>query len=249
VNAFQDHFSRGADRYARFRPRYPSELYDHLARSAPDCRRAWDCGTGSGQAAVGLAGFFDRVIATDASVAQVAHRERHPHVDYAIGLAESAPLAEASVDVVTAAQALHWFDLDGFYREARRVLVPDGVVAVWCYTLPTIVPPVDDIVRRFHRDVVGPYWPDARQRVEKRYATISFPFDELEATRFSATADWTLEQLLGYLGTWSASARYRRARGTEPVAEIAPAVEGAWGDPSSRRRVVWPLHLRAGRVL
>jgi SAM-dependent methyltransferase len=245
--AFPDHFSAVAAQYAAHRPDYPRALFDWLADAAPSTRAAWDCGTGSGQAAVGLARRFESVFATDASAEQVARARRHRRVAYRAAPAESSGLPAGSVDCVTVAQALHWFDRERFWAEARRVLVPGGVLAAWCYLLFRVDAAVDAVVGRFYGDVVGPYWPPERALVEKGYATIAFPFEELPAPRFRMVKRWTLSQLEGYLTTWSAVRGYVAARGEDPLAALRPELSAAWGGPARVRRVVWDLEVRAGR--
>src|SRR6266568_6165743 len=178
---FPDHFSGVSAGYAAFRPRYPDALFDFLADAAPARDAAWDCATGNGQAAIGLAHHFPRVIATDASEAQIAHATPDPRVTYRVAPAEASGLDDRSVDLVTAAQALHWFDRPKFWAEARRVLRPRGVVAVWTYLLFEIAPEIDAIIREFYSDVVGPFWPPERHITEERYRTIEFPFAEFAA--------------------------------------------------------------------
>ncbi len=243
---FHDHFSRRAAVYARYRPHYPPELFHYLAGLLLRHRQAWDCGTGNGQAAVGLTAMFERVVATDASLRQLAHRERGGAVQFAVALAEAPPIRDRSVDLVTAAQALHWFDVDGFYREVQRVVVPGGVLAVWGYVRCDVAPEIDAIVGRFYTDTLGGYWPPGRRYVEERYRTIAFPFDEIAAPDFSMRAQWTLGEFLGYLGTWSAVQRYVAATGTDPVAALTPELTERWGGAS--RPVTWPLALRVGIV-
>src|SRR3989442_726826 len=153
---FRDHFSGVAAAYATFRPQYPAELFAALADAVPRRRIAWDCATGNGQAAVGLAPHFEQVIATDGSAPQLAAALRHPRVRYLCALAETVPLAAGRIDLIATAQSLHWFDFARFFAEARRVLVPGGIVAVWCYHLAEIDPVIDVEVHRFYADTVGP---------------------------------------------------------------------------------------------
>lgn len=246
--SFKDHFSGHADDYARFRPDYPEALYAFLAGCAPARSRAWDCATGSGQAALGLAARFERVVATDAAAAQLAHAPRHPRVTYAVALAEAAPLATEGMDVVTVAQSLHWFDLERFYREARRVLRPHGLLAAWCYGLHRVAPEIDALVDRLYDDVLGPYWPPERHHIDAGYRTLAFPFPGFDVPSFSMERWWSLDEYLGYLGTWSAVRRYRAAHRVDPLEAMAAELAGHWGT-GEPRRVTWPIHLRVGRRL
>lgn len=245
---FEDHFSRQAPAYARHRPGYPAALFAYLASVAPARGLAWDAGTGSGQAAVGLASRFARVIATDPSAQQIAHAHRHDHISYCIA-AERTDLAAQSVDLVTAAQALHWFDIDAFHAEARRVLKQYGVIAVWCYHLSEISPAIDRILSTYHTAIVGPYWPPRTQLVEEHFRTLSFPFDELQPPEtFFAQADWNLPDLLGYLDTWSATQRFIEQRRHHPLDAIRAELAQEWGAPNAGRVIRWPLYMRVGRA-
>lgn len=245
---FKDYFSERAADYARFRPRYPAELFRALADLAPGRRLAWDCGTGNGQAAVGLAAHFQRVIATDGSAGQLAHAERHPRVSYGLGLETRSGLAPATVDLVTVAQALHWVDVETFFAEARRVLRPGGVVAVWCYDLARVNREIDGVIDRFADETVGPHWAPERRHVRAGYRDLPFPFDELPFPECRMERELTLDQLAGYLGTWSAVRRYREAVGTDPLPRLIAAVAPLWGDPGAPRALRWPLKGRVGRA-
>ena len=247
MKPFADHFSRVSVGYAAHRPHYPDALFDRLAALAPGRRLVWDCATGTGQAALGLAGRFERVIATDASTRQVRSGEAHPRVRYAATQAEGAGLRSACADAVTVAQALHWLDLDRFYPEARRVLVPGGLVAVWTYGRHTVdAGPIDREVDRFYGDVVGPYWPPERRWVEAGYAGLPFPFRDLAVEAPPMTEHWTLGQVLGYIATWSAVVRYRETTGVDPMLELADRLAPLW-PADERRRIRWALTVRAGR--
>jgi SAM-dependent methyltransferase len=246
-SGFQDHFSAQAGGYRRYRPAYPQELFRHLAAIAPARSLAWDSATGTGQAATGLAQQFKTVIATDASARQIDNADRSAGIEYRVARSEHTDIPDDSVDLITVAQALHWFDLDAFFTEARRVLRPDGVIAAWSYTLLRISPRIDPSIEHLYQDVLGHYWPWERQLVEDGYRGIAFPFQALATPRFEMTASWTLPQLLGYLGTWSAVQRYRNTKGSDPIASILKELDAAWGEPADRKAVQWPLALRAGR--
>ena len=242
---FKDLFSRDSRSYAEFRPRYPAELFAWLASVSPGRTLAWDAGTGNGQAAVALAAHFEAVVASDPSEKQIKEATPHPRVKYSVA-AEENGVAPGSADLVTVAQALHWFDRPKFWNEVKRVLRPRGVIAVWCYELQHVSPEVDAVINRFYHETVGPYWAPDRKLVEDGYRAIEFPFDEFTPPVFSMAAEWTLEHQVGYLGTWSAAGRYRKAKGVDPVELVLPELERAWGNRV--RRVQWPLSVRAGRA-
>ncbi|MEM7483247.1 MAG: class I SAM-dependent methyltransferase [Acidobacteriota bacterium] len=243
-----DHFSAVADGYARYRPGYPPALFGYLADLGSRRRLAWDCATGNGQAAVELAEHFDQVVATDLSASQIAKAIAHPRVEYRAVAADERSLEDSSVDLVTVAQALHWLELEGFYREVQRVLAPGGALACWCYNMLQVEPRINAVVNRYYSQVVGPYWPPERRLLEAGYRTVPFPFDEEDVPDFEMSENWTLEQLVGYLGTWSATTRYRTAEGTDPLDRIRGDLEIAWGDPDAARTIRWPLHVRIGRL-
>jgi SAM-dependent methyltransferase len=246
--SFSDHFSGVSSAYAEFRPRYPESLFAWLVELPGRRNLAWDCATGSGQAAVGLASRFDRVIATDASAEQVGAATPHPRVDYRVAPAEASGLQSESVDLVTVAQALHWLDRRAFFAEARRVLRSDGVLAAWTYGNPRLDDAQADLVLQgFTSETVGPYWPPERALVDSEYRTIDFPFAEIEPPALEMKAQWPLPALLGYIGTWSATTSFRAAQAYDPLPGLAAALQRFWGDPETPRRIEWPLTLRVGR--
>lgn len=244
---FKDHFSGHSAEYREARPHYPSALFHFLAIVAPSTQLAWDAGTGNGQAAVPLASRFTTVVATDGSDEMLAQAERHPRVRYEHATYRTS-LADRSVGIVTVAQALHWFDVDAFIREVRRVLVPDGLLAAWCYTGPRISPDIDAIHDHFHQVIVGPYWPPERRHVEDGYRAIALPIDEYAVPPFEMVEDWTLAQFLGYVRTWSATRRYVDARGEAQLLDFERAIAEVWGEPRRTRRLRFPMHFRVGEV-
>jgi SAM-dependent methyltransferase len=246
---FKDHFSDRAALYATCRPLYPDSLFTLLAGLTREHRAAVDCGTGNGQAAIGLTKHFDRVFATDPSEEQISRAIAHERIAYSVSRAESIPLPDLSVDLVTAAQALHWFDAPAFFREAQRVLAADGAIAVWGYGDPILdTDSLHETLRAFNRGTLEQYWFIERQLLLDGYRTIPFPFDEVALPPQQLEVRWTLPELAGYLRTWSSTARYAARHGFDPVIEVEQTLSRDWGDPAKRRLIRWPLHLRAGRV-
>lgn len=244
---FRDLFSDRSPLYSRYRPSYPDALFDWIAGLVSSRRLAHDCATGTGQAAVGLAERFDRVIATDASAQQIAEATPHPRIEYRIATAYESGIESRSVDVVTVAQALHWLDLDGFYAEAQRVLTPGGAVVIWGYGDPVLESaPLHRLVHEYNRGTIEDYWMLERATLLDGYRSIQFPFREVATPAMTMEHAWTLEELAGYLRTWSATRRYAAAHGGDPVAAVEARLLEYWGDPASRQPVQWPLHIRAG---
>jgi SAM-dependent methyltransferase len=244
---FEDHFSGHSEQYVQHRPHYPDEIYAYLASIAPARSLAWDCGTGNGQAAMGLANYFDKVHATDASAEQISQALPHDKVDYRVEPAEHVSLRDSSTDLVTVAVAIHWFNFDEFYREVRRVLKPDGCLAAWTYSFSEISPEIDLLIRRYYYEILNGYWPERIHYLEEEYKTIPFPFQEIVPPSFVMEIHWTLIQFAGFLNSWSATQRYKTQRGDHPLQLIWDKLIAAWGDENETRLVRWPLYFRIGR--
>jgi len=244
--SFKDHFSTQAATYARARPTYPPSLFAELARLAPGKALAWDAGTGNGQAAVALAAQFERVVATEPSAAQLAQAVQNPRVTYHQS-AETAPmLGDGSVDLVTVAQAAHWFDRPRFYAEVKRVLRPGGIVALWTYGLCVVAPEIDAAVYRFYNGPIGPHWPPERHHPETGYRELDFAFAEQPFPVAAMELEWTCDEFLTYLRSWSAVARFSKEKGFDPVAALETELRLLWGD--GPRKISWPLSGRLGRM-
>lgn len=241
---FKDYFSKLAQGYSAYRPTYPANLFTYLTSLVDTPETAWDCATGNGQAAVQLSNTFARVIATDGSEKQLAQAPEIPNINYRVATAEDSGLDDHSIDLITVAQALHWFDLDAFANEAKRVLKPDGILAAWTYNLLECDPKVDAIINHFYDKTVGEYWPFERKHVETGYRNITLPFTEHDPPHFEMMQQWTCDHLIGYLYTWSAVAAYEKANGHNPLEAIVDPIRQAWGDPDSEKRIIWPLSLR-----
>ncbi len=242
----KDNFSGHASDYACYRPTYPDALFTFIYERLSHFGAAWDCGTGNGQVAVKLAERFGRVYATDLSANQLAQAPQHPNITYRMQRAEDTSFDEQSLDLITVAQAIHWFDFETFYGIVNRVLKPDGLLAVWGYTLLTVNEAVDTIVRHLHSDTLDHYWDPERKYVDARYQTIPFPFDEIATPEFTQSIRWTFTDLIGYLNTWSAVKHYQQHEGQNPVRRIEADLKQAWGSVE-QQMVHVPVFLRLGK--
>jgi SAM-dependent methyltransferase len=248
--SFKDYFSGHASDYSRYRPgAYPAGLFKALAALAPDRDCVWDCATGNGQAALGLAAEFQRVEATDASAKQIGSAQAHPKIHYAATPAEACGLPDASVSLVTVAQALHWFDLPRFYAEVRRVARPEAVLACWCYMRCTVSPRIDEVTEHLYNGILGDaYWPPERKHVENAYRDLAFPFTRIELPPFHMEVQWDLESYVGYLRSWSATQNYIKKNGKDPLELVGEGLMQAWSDPELTRPVHWPLTTLVGWI-
>jgi SAM-dependent methyltransferase len=248
ASVFKDYFSSRSADYAAFRPTYPAALVDALAEVSPANDTALDCGCGAGQLSTMLAQKFARVIAIDASAQQLEHAKPHQRVEYRCVPVEATGLEVASIDLVTAAQAAHWFDLEKFYPEVRRILRPDGVIGLITYGIVKTDGEVGVVLSRFYFEVIGRFWPPERHHVETGYREMAFPFREIPAPAIAMEVSWTAEELLGYVDTWSAVRNAEAALGRAPYDAFALELRKAWGDCAERRRIYWPISIRLGRI-
>ncbi len=244
----ENFFSPIAKDYARYRPTYPEELFSYLASLAPTRALAWDCATGSGQAAASLVHQFEEVIATDISDELLAHAAPHPRITYRNANALNSGIAQHSVDLVTVANAMHWFHGDAFELEVRRVLRPGGIMAAWSFAFADILPEVDQLTRKMHNVIVDPFWIGPNRIVEHSYKDLEFGFTRIVPPAIGMTSTWDLHQLEGYLRTWSASVKYVKHHGVDPVSLVHDELLAAWGDPLSAREVRWQMNLLVGRM-
>jgi SAM-dependent methyltransferase len=245
---FRDYFSDHANNYVRYRPGYPEALFEYLASLAPARELAWDCGTGNGQAAVGLGRYFKRVIATDASREQVHQAIPSENVEYRVEPAEGTTIPAHTVDLITVGVAVHWFDFDPFFQEVRRVARPDALIAVWTYHYPAVSPAVDRVIDRYNKEILAGYWPERIHYLTEHYTTLPFPFEPVTPPAFKMQSRWDLNDLVGFVGSWSATRRYLANNGPDSLEEVWADLEKAWGSPGERRMIRWPLYLRVGRI-
>jgi SAM-dependent methyltransferase len=248
---FKDHFFIAAKACSQHRPHYPTQLFAYLASIAHSLQNAWDCATGSGQAAVGLRRHFKHVVASDASRRQVDNAITRKGVYHLVATAEQTPIGSRTIDLVTVAQAMHWFDRDIFFQEVERVLKDKGILAVWTYDLLRVIPAIDGVLSDFYTTALGRYWPPERGLIESGYREIHFPFDRIDTPDFTMMHDWDLNQLFGYLGTWSAVKRFEKAEGDNPLDHLLELLLPLWGHPARRRCINWPLtlHIRINNTI
>jgi SAM-dependent methyltransferase len=246
----KDLFSKQSKEYSVSRPTYPRALFDYILSLVPHKKFAWDCATGNGQAAVVLSDFFEQVVASDISAKQLENAQRRDNIRYEIFPAEKTPFREDSVDMITVAQALHWFDFDRFYSEVNRVLRrKSGVLAAWAYGLHSVSPEIDAITYELYEGVLGSYWPSERKFIDARYETIPFPFEQFTVPEFQIELEWDAMSLVSYIHTWSSVQKFIEKNDRDPVKEFVPLFQQAWGAKDQRRKVVWPLYVKVGRPL
>ena len=242
----KDNFSRQADSYAKYRPQYPRQLFDFILKHTGKKQNVWDCATGNGQSAKALAKYFDKVFATDISQKQIDKAEPAKNIYYSVQPAEQTNFADNTFDLITVSQALHWFATNEFYKEVKRVAGPSSVFAAWSYSLLYISPEIDKQIRSFYTNVIGPYWDAERKYVDEEYKTISFPFKEIAAPKFDMQYYWTIEELEGYLNTWSAVQKFIAVNNNNPVPDVIKQIMPDWR--SERMKISFPLHIRMGRM-
>ena len=243
----KDYFSEHSGIYAAFRPTYPEELYEFLFEQLKGRGCAWDCATGNGQVAGHLAPHFETVYATDISSQQLAHAVNARNIFYAVSPAEKTDFRNDQFDLITVAQALHWFDVTAFYREALRTGKPGGLLAVWGYSLPSVNTDIDTLLLDFYHNKTGPYWDFARRHVENHYRDLPFPVETIPSPRFSIRVQWSDEQFTGYLASWSATRKYIRERKTDPVREFSVALRKFW-HPGDVKALSFPIFIKAGKI-
>lgn len=241
----KDNFSDKSDKYAKYRPTYPQEMLDFIFSLLDKKENAWDCGTGTGQIAIELSKEFNNVYATDISQTQLDNAIKKDNIFYSLQSAEQTNFSDNSFDLITVAQAIHWFDFDKFYSEVKRTLKENGVIAVIGYGLIQIDEKVDEIILDFYKNVVGSYWDKERKYIDEKYKTIPFPFNEIESPKFYIKSEWTFEHLLGYFETWSAIKHFIKTNKYNPVDNIFDKLKEAWGNDLSKK-ITFPVLLRIG---
>lgn len=243
----KDNFSTHAHHYAKYRPAYPLHFFDYLNSIIPSKQNAWDCGTGNGQVAYELAKIFDNVFATDISQSQIDNALRADNIKYSVQPAENTNFANQQFDLIIVAQAIHWFVFDQFYSEVRRTAKEGGLICVTGYGRIEISEQIDPVITGFYKNVIGRYWDKERKYIDENYATIPFPFKEIQSPNFVNKLEWTLDHLIGYVNTWSAVKHFIKQEGYNPVDQLQNKIEPLWGKEKIRE-VKFPLLLRLGQI-
>lgn len=248
-NPAASHFQSAGEGYAKYRPTYPADLVKFLASQCTRHNLAVDVGCGNGQFSALIAEHFKQVLATDVSASQIENAAHVPNIRFAVEPAEQCSAEANSVDLIVAAQAAHWFDLPSFYGEVRRIAAPDCLLALVSYGVLAINDSACNArFRQFYYDEIGPYWPPERQHVDDGYASFVFPFQELNTPEMTIEREWTLEQFLGYVRTWSSVKAAAKAGKQNLMESFAEQLTSLWGDPQQLRKVSWPITMRLGRV-
>jgi SAM-dependent methyltransferase len=247
MHGMKDNFSQQSDKYAKYRPSYPAEIFDFLNELLPQRQCAWDCGTGNGQVAYELAKYFDKVFATDISQSQIENGLQARNINYSVQPAEKTNFKNHQFDLVMVAQAIHWFDFEQFYAEVKRTAKHHALLCIAGYGRIEISEELDEIITEFYQNQIGAYWDKERKYIDESYTTIPFPFAEIKAPQFTNQLEWSLEHLVGYLNTWSAVKHFTKQNGYNPVDKLQLEIEKHWGT-DAKRQVRFPLFFRVGKI-
>ena len=244
----KDYFSIQSLQYSKYRPTYPKKLYRYLLSECRDRKLAWDVGTGNGQAAKKLSIYFDKVCATDISNSQILNSFPEQNINFVVANEQVPSLKKSSVDLITVAQALHWFDTKIFYSEAKRLLKRYGLIACWCYSGFSIDERLNREINWFYSVFLKGFWPPEIRLVETGYRTLSFPFRELRVPKFEIKLVWNFKNMLCYMSTWSAVVNFKKRQGYDPISKNLERLKLAWGDLEGKKEVKWSISLRAGHL-
>ncbi len=243
---FKDYFSTQSDIYKAYRPSYPKGLFTYLSSIVENRQLAWDVATGNGQAAIGLSPHFEHIYATDASANQVNKASTVSNIEYKIEKAEDCSLPDQSVDLITVAQAIHWFDFEAFYSRARKAIKPQGILAIWCYGLIRFEnEALDQLIADFYHRIVGDYWPQERAHVDAKYKTIPFPVKEIsDIPHFEIRLAYSRGALINYLSTWSGVKNYINTNGLNPLTKLDAQIAQL---DMKEFKAFFPVHIRIGQ--
>lgn len=244
-----DNFSKQSKLYKKYRPKYPKELFDAILPLVKDKNQCWDCGTGNGQVAVEMSYHFTKIFATDISENQLKFAEQKPNIEYLKSRAEKTKFKDNQFDLITVAQAAHWFDMKAFCKEANRVSKNNGIICLWGYGLLKIEPKIDEIINEFYTKIIGPYWDKERKHIDEKYKNIFFDFPEINLIKnHSIRTFWRVDDLIGYLNTWSSVQKYMaHNNGKNPVDIIEKNLKKYW-EKDIQKEIRFPIFMRAGII-
>lgn len=243
----KDNFSRDSKSYARYRPQYPWELIEFITSLVAEKKKAWDCGTGNGQMAALLSNFFDEVYGTDISQSQIDNTKKAANIYYSVQPAEKANFPNSSFNLVTVAQAIHWFNFEDFFAEVKRVARQHSIIAIVGYGGVSVSEGIDKLKIDFYKNIIGSYWDKERKHIDNNYSTIPFPFAEIKCPEFSIKLNWSFEEYTGYINTWSAVQKFADDKGYNPVTFLAEKIKPLWGN-EEMREIKFPIFLRVGKI-
>ncbi|MEL6717829.1 MAG: class I SAM-dependent methyltransferase [Bacteroidota bacterium] len=249
MKSIQDKFSTQAQTYKKYRPTYPKELYALLLDLVEKKGTCWDCGTGNGQVAIELAKHFHQVYATDISQDQLDQAKQKENINYQLTRAEQTPFSDQQFDLITVAQAMHWFDFQAFYREVRRVGKEGGILSIWGYGLLRIEPKINELIDHFYHEVIGIYWNEERKHIDQAYNSIHFDFEQIPMKEdLFINIHWSIEQLEGYFNSWSSVQNFKKVHPEiDPVAPTIAAIEKYW-KVGEEKAVRFPIFMKVGRI-
>lgn len=245
---FKDLFSNHSAEYSLHRPVYPPELFEYLSSLTSSHDTAWDCATGNGQAAIALAGYYQKVYATDASKKQIEHAFPHPKIRYSVALAEDSRLPDKSVDLITLATAIHWIDTEKFAVEVKRVIKPGGILAVWNYTRCIIGEEITAILDNYYKNILGKYWDPKLYNLLFDDTLYELPFEKFKTPEFPMFIEWNFKQLVNYLQTWSAAKKFIEENKSDPIEIIMNPLKAVWKNENETKVIRWQYFLRVYKV-
>ncbi|XP_071543816.1 putative methyltransferase DDB_G0268948 isoform X3 [Panulirus ornatus] len=222
--------------YAKFRPQTPATLTDRVIsflteKYKESLAAAADVGCGSGQSTQVLGPHFASVTGLDISEAQISEATKQntrTNISFKVSGAEKLPFPNSSLQLVTAGQACHWFDLPKFYQEVDRVLVPGGVLALYGYLFPQpihgdLTEKLGDIIEDVYQKDTNGYWESGIEDVGTCYGDQKYiiPYPDLirDDTHFVDKIA-SVSDLTGYITSWSGFQNFLAKNGDTAAKKI-----------------------------
>ena len=245
----KDLFSDSSALYQQARPTYPHQVIEQILKHVPSRLFAWDCGAGSGQFTQLLAPYFEQIVATDLSAQQLHQAPYFENVSYQVQQAENTSFAAQSFDLITVAQAIHWFNFEAFYTEVRRTLKKEGVLAVIGYGLvQTGDTELNGLIQHLYQHVLAGYWDAERKHIDYAYQHIPFPFEEIASPELEMQLCWSAAQFLGYLNTWTGLKHYRTQHASDDALDPLTPLIDYLENKNTTIEIHFPIFLRIGKL-